>query len=93
MNLAELTAGPCFDVFAEPITWAGDEVRGIPSNQVVELGGYEGLTENRMTVSVLLAEVPVIEKGQAVVIQGKAYQVDEKFPGTDDGVTVKVLLR
>lgn len=93
MNLAELTAGPCFDIFSEPIEFNGETVRGIPSNELVNLNGYDDLTENRMTVSLLLAEVPSIEKGQPVVIQGTQYQVDERVPGTDDGVTVKVLLR
>lgn len=94
LNLAAETAVAAFDAFAEPITFAGQESRGIPSTELVELGGYERVIEKRMTVAVLIEEVPEIQKGQLVLINGKSFKVDQILDGKENpDVLAKVILR
>lgn len=94
IDLARETAEVCIDMFAEPVTFAGKDARGIVATEVVELGVYDAVVESRVTVSVLVDEVPAIEKGQPVVMRGKTYRVDQLMASQDDSdVMTKVVLR
>lgn len=94
VNFAQVTADACFSAFAETVTFAGTEVQGIAENELVNVPGYEDLVEPRSTLTVRKADVPIVQKGQPVIIRGKTYQVDQKMPDQSDfDVLVKVLLR
>lgn len=93
-NPAEATALASLDAFGEPVTFNGNEVRGIPSTETVEVGFYEQALERRLTLAVMAKDVPRVEKGQRVVIRGRDYWVDQPVTGEEDpDVMVKVLLR
>lgn len=94
IDLARETAEICIDMFGEPITFASQPARGIVATELVELGVYDAVVESRVTVSVLINEVPAIEKGQPVVVRGRQYKVDQLMATQDDpDVMAKVVLR
>lgn len=94
MDLAAVTAIACFDVFATPIHIDGTPARGIVSTELVELTGYEQVAEKRLTLAVLIDEVPELRKGQSVEVGGKTYRVDLPLGAKEDpDVLLKVLLR
>ncbi|MFP3979166.1 hypothetical protein [Marinobacter sp. KMM 10035] len=94
IDLARETAEICIDMFGEPITFAGQPACGIVATELVELGGYDAVVESRLTVSVLVEEVPAIEKGQPVIARGNVHKVDQLMAGNDNpDLMVKVVLR
>ncbi len=94
IDLARETAEICIDMFAEEITYNGQPARAIVATEVVELPGYEQVTERRMTISVLVGEFPTIESGHLVIVRGKSYRVDQLLEGREDpDVMAKVVLR
>lgn len=94
MNIAELTAGPCFDAFSEDVLINGSPARGILATELIELGAFDQVAEQRQTLSVMTREVPALPRGASVVIRGKTYTVDAAVTGTGDpDVVTKVLLR
>lgn len=93
-DLARRTAELCFDRFAEDISIAGQPARGIVSTELVELGTYESVMERRLTVSVLVDEVPEIDRNQEIVVRGQTHRVDQLLAVRDDpDVVAKVVLR
>lgn len=91
VDLARETAEVSMDLFGEEIQFAGEDTRGIPSTELVDING---MVERRMTVSVMVDEVPEIQSGQPVFVRGKNYQVDRLMDGREDpNVLAKVVLR
>lgn len=94
IDVAALTAAPCFDVFAEEVTINGSPARGIPANEIVESAAFDQVAEHRLTLSVLTQEVPLLPKGATVIVRGKTYRVDMPVATTEDpDVVTKVVLR
>lgn len=94
VDLARETAEVSIDLFGEDIAIAGQPARGIVSTELVELSSYDAVVESRVTVAVLVDEVPPIAKGVPIIARGKTYQVDQLMAAQDDpDVLVKVVLR
>lgn len=94
IDIDGITANISFREFSESVVFNGAEVRGIPGPELVSLGGYDAMVEERVTLEVMRSEVPDIRQGLPVTIRGQAYRVDRPVEGTTDfGLTVKLLLR
>lgn len=97
MSFADLTKkldAACIKAFSEPVQFNFVDVRGIVKTELIEFGGYDGVTEKRTTVTVQSAEVGEIKNGQSVIIHGKTYKVDQLMEGKFDfDGLVKVVLR
>lgn len=94
IDIDRITADLSFEHFAEPVVISGKEVRGIAARELITLDATGGMVEERLTLEVMLSEVPLLRQGVAVVVRGKDYRVDRPMEGDSDfGVTMKVLLR